>query len=139
MNTGASAQTSLSLVTTLNTDDFFDVNADITSSALPTGAATSALQSTGNNTLKDLEAALGAKNNASATTDTGTFSLISLTKRGLEHQTEIIDNQTNGTQQVNIVDPLETGNQIMYVSNEKLDMILIELQEINRTLKKIYQ
>lgn len=86
-NSGTAAQTSLSLVATLNTSEFFNVDADVTSSALPTGAATSALQSTGNNTLKDIESAVGAKTNSAATSDTGTFSLISLFKRLLEKAT----------------------------------------------------
>ena len=48
---------------------------------LPTGAATSANQTTTNTSLNNIDTDLGAQADASATTDTGTFSLISLIKR----------------------------------------------------------
>ena len=48
---------------------------------LPTGAATSANQTTTNTSLNNIDTDLGAQADASATTDTGTFSLISLVKR----------------------------------------------------------
>jgi len=48
---------------------------------LPSGAATSANQTTANTSLANIDTDLGAQADASATTDTGTFSLISLFKR----------------------------------------------------------
>lgn len=57
---------------------------------LPTGAATSALQTTGNNILSNLDATLGAKTDLSATGDSGTFSLISLIKKSLANWTSLL-------------------------------------------------
>lgn len=54
---------------------------------LPTGASTSALQTTGNTSLSNIDTSIGARADASATTDTGTFSIIALIKRGLENWT----------------------------------------------------
>jgi hypothetical protein len=62
----------------------------ISSLPLPTGAATSALQTTGNTSLSNLDVNLGAKADLSATTDNGTFSLISLVKRGLANWTSLL-------------------------------------------------
>lgn len=53
----------------------------------PAGLATSAKQDTGNASLASLDADLGAKADAAATTDTGTFSLIALFKRLLSQLT----------------------------------------------------
>lgn len=53
----------------------------VNSSALPTGAATSAAQTTGNTSLGNIDTAQGAQADAAATSDTGTFSLIALIKR----------------------------------------------------------
>lgn len=53
----------------------------VTTSVLPTGASTSALQTTGNTSLSNLDTNLGAQVDAVATTDTGTFSLIALIKK----------------------------------------------------------
>lgn len=69
----------------------------IQSSALPAGAATEVTQAA-------INTAIGAKNDSAATTDTGTFSLISLFKRLLQGITTIFGNQTNGTQKTRIVD-----------------------------------
>jgi len=86
---------------------------DVSSSALPTGAstsarqdtgntslaniaisaaasATSAKQDTGNTSLGNIDANLGAKADAAATTDSGTFSVISLIKRGLQNWTNLL-------------------------------------------------
>lgn len=49
--------------------------------SLPTGAATAAAQATGNTSLGNMDTAIGARADAAATTDGGTFSLISLFKR----------------------------------------------------------
>lgn len=57
---------------------------------LPTGAATSAKQDTGNTSLSNIDTAIGAKADSSASTDTGTFSLISLFKRLLEKVTTLV-------------------------------------------------
>lgn len=57
---------------------------------LPTGGATSALQTTGNTSLNNLDVDLGAQADAVATTDTGTFSLIALVKRGLQNWTTLL-------------------------------------------------
>ncbi|NBW17033.1 MAG: hypothetical protein EBR82_54560 [Caulobacteraceae bacterium] len=48
---------------------------------LPAGAATSANQTTANTSLSNIDTDLGAQADASASSDTGTFSLISLVKR----------------------------------------------------------
>ncbi len=54
-NTGASTLTYLTLVTTYDNGDVANVDAVITDSVLPDGAATAALQSAGNNYMKDIE------------------------------------------------------------------------------------
>ena len=59
-----------------------------------TGVATAALQSTGNSSLASLVSTVGATNDAAATTDAGTFSLIALLKRGLSALTSIAANTT---------------------------------------------
>jgi len=53
----------------------------VAGSALPTGAATSANQATEITSLSNIDADLGAKADAAASTDAGTFSLIALFKR----------------------------------------------------------
>lgn len=57
---------------------------------LPSGAATSALQTAGNASLTSLDADLGAQADAAATTDTGTFSVVALVKRGLQNWTTLL-------------------------------------------------
>jgi hypothetical protein len=57
---------------------------------LPTDAATAAKQDTGNTSLGNIDADLGAPADSAATTDTGTFSLIALVKRGLENWTTLL-------------------------------------------------
>lgn len=64
----------------------------VDSSALPATASTAALQTTGNTSVGNVDTNLGAKADASAATDTGTFSLISLFKRLLEKTTTIAAN-----------------------------------------------
>lgn len=61
-----------------------------TSLPLPTGAATSANQSTANTSLSNLDADVGAQADAAASSDTGTFSLIALIKRGLQNWTTLL-------------------------------------------------
>jgi hypothetical protein len=57
---------------------------------LPTGAATAARQDTGNTSLGNIDVDLGAPADAAATTDTGTFGLIALVKRGLQNWTTLL-------------------------------------------------
>jgi hypothetical protein len=57
---------------------------------LPTGAATEAKQDTGNTSLGNIDTDLGAPADSAATTDTGTFSLIALIKRGLQNWTTLL-------------------------------------------------
>jgi hypothetical protein len=57
---------------------------------LPTGAATAALQTTINTSIGTTNTNLGAQADASATTDTGTFSLIAFVKRGLTNWTTLL-------------------------------------------------
>lgn len=57
---------------------------------LPSGAATSALQTTGNTSLASIDADLGLTTDAAATSDTGTFSLIALVKRALTNWTTLL-------------------------------------------------
>jgi hypothetical protein len=52
--------------------------------------ATAALQAAGNTALASIDADLGAADAAAATTDTGTFSLIALIKRGLQNWTALL-------------------------------------------------
>lgn len=54
-NTGASTLTYLTLVTTYDNGDVGNVDATIVESVLPDGAATEVRQSTGNNTMKNIE------------------------------------------------------------------------------------
>lgn len=65
--------------------------------SLPTGAATSALQTTGNTSLGTLvtsnasmNSATGATTDTAATTDTGSFSIISFIKRGMQNWTSLL-------------------------------------------------
>lgn len=53
----------------------------VSSSTLPSGAATSANQTTANTSLSNIDTDLGAPADSAASTDTGSFSLISLFKR----------------------------------------------------------
>lgn len=81
-----------------NTDDLqihFALNS--TTDSTPSVLATEA-------TLTDIETNIGAKADASATTDTGTFSLISLFKRLLTKVTTLVSNQTDGSQLTKITD-----------------------------------
>lgn len=57
---------------------------------LPSGAATSANQSTANTSLSNIDTDLGAPSDTSASSDTGTFSLISLFKRLLSRVTTLV-------------------------------------------------
>lgn len=59
---------------------------------------------TGNTSLNNIDTNIGAKADASATTDTGTFSLISLFKRLLTKVTTLVSNQTDGSQKTKITD-----------------------------------
>jgi hypothetical protein len=57
---------------------------------IPTGAATEAKQDTGNTSLGNIDADLGAPADAAASSDTGTFGLIALIKRGLQNWTTLL-------------------------------------------------
>lgn len=57
---------------------------------LPVGAATSANQATEITSLGNLDANLGAKADAAATTDTGTFSVLAFIKRTLQNWTTLL-------------------------------------------------
>jgi len=90
----------------------------ITSSVLPSGAATETKQDTGNTSLSNIDTNLGAKSNDVASSDTGTFSLIALFKRLLQKLTSSntylssIDNKTytNKISEVNSTStPLNSG------------------------------
>ena len=62
----------------------------VTATVNPTGLATSAKQDTGNTSLGNIDADLGAQADAAASSDTGTFSLIALTKRKLQNWTTLL-------------------------------------------------
>jgi hypothetical protein len=79
---------------------------------LPTGAATSALQTAGNTSLASLDTDLGALADAAATTDTGSFSVISLIKRGLQNWTTLLGR----------VPALDTGAVPVLVKNGQLEI-----------------
>jgi len=57
---------------------------------MPTGLATSALQTAGNTSLSNLDTDVGAQADAAATTDTGSFSIIAFIKRGLQNWTTLL-------------------------------------------------
>jgi len=57
---------------------------------LPTGAATSSLQDAANTRLVNIDVDIGDRADAAATTDGGTFSLISLAKRALGNWTTLL-------------------------------------------------
>ena len=68
-------------------------NAELRATPVPvnvSGVATAANQATGNTSLNNLDVDLGAQADAAATTDTGTFSLISLFKRQLGNWTTLL-------------------------------------------------
>ena len=71
----------------------------VTSSALPTGAATSAKQDTGNASLGNLDTNIGAKVDTTATNDSGTFSFISLFKRLLAQFQRLLDTTSTAAKQ----------------------------------------
>lgn len=54
------------------------------------GGATESNQTTGNTSLNNIDTDLGAKNDAVASSDTGTFSLIAFIKRGLQNWTTLL-------------------------------------------------
>lgn len=86
---------------------------EVSKSSLPAGGATEAKQDTGNSYLSNLDSNLGSKTDSSASTDTGTFSLISLFKRLLQKNTTLISNQTNGNQTTQIIKPLSAFGDVM--------------------------
>ena len=57
---------------------------------LDDGQTPSSLQSTGNTSLANIDADLGAVGDTAATTDTGSFSVVSLIKRGLQNWTTLL-------------------------------------------------
>lgn len=63
---------------------------DESGNSLPAGASTEAKQDIGNTSLSNIDTAIGAKSDAVASSDTGTFSLIALIKRLLDKLTSII-------------------------------------------------
>lgn len=56
---------------------------------LPSGAATAANQGVANTSLNNIDAAIGDAADGAASSDTGTFSLLALTKRGLQQATAL--------------------------------------------------
>ena len=61
-----------------------------TSLPLPTDASSSTLQIAGNSSLSNIDNNLGTQSDSAATTDTGTFSIISFIKRGLQNWTTLL-------------------------------------------------
>lgn len=78
------------------------ISGTVTANIDKSGLATDTLQTTGNTSLSNIDTNLGAKADAAATTDTGTFSLISFFKRLLQKQTTISATQTDGTQRTKV-------------------------------------
>lgn len=62
----------------------------VSTTELPTGAATSALQTTGNTTLATTGANIGKQADPAATSDTGTFTLFAFIKRGMQNWTSLL-------------------------------------------------
>lgn len=101
-------QSSFSLETTYNSGGTYDLN--VTGSTLPSGAATSALQQ------------------QQITETEGTNTLLDDIKSSVSTY--------EGQQQ--IIDSIVSANQKSYDSNDKFDLMLEELMEIKKILKKIY-
>lgn len=90
----------------VNPSGALTVDATISSSSLPTGASTSALQTTGNNKLDSIitntsgialasnqvitNTNIGSQSDSVATSDTGSFSIISFIKRSLQNWTSLL-------------------------------------------------
>lgn len=74
----------------INNDSGNPVPISATSLPLPSGAATEAKQDAGNTSLSSIDSSVGSKSDAAASTDTGTFSLIALVKRGLQNWTTLL-------------------------------------------------
>lgn len=72
------------------TDNGGSLTIDAASLPLPTGAATAANQATLIGHVDGLESGLGAQADAAASSDTGTFSLLALVKRGLQNWTTLL-------------------------------------------------
>lgn len=68
--------------TTQNNTDTLEIHYD--------DASTSALQIAGNSSLSNIDNDLGTQSDSAATTDTGTFSIISFIKRGLQNWTTLL-------------------------------------------------
>jgi hypothetical protein len=81
--------------------------------------ATESKQDTGNTSLDNIDINIGAKSDTSASSDTGTFSLISLFKLLVSKITSLVSNQTNGTQKILIVDDLTLNGAV--VTGESLE------------------
>lgn len=79
----------------------------VSSSTLPSGAATSANQTTANTSLSNIDTDLGAPADSAASTDTGSFSLISLLKRLLSTK---LPDQSNGRIPVTLASAGTTGS-----------------------------
>lgn len=78
------------------------ISGTVTATIDKTGLATDTLQTTGNTSLNNIDTNLGAKADASASSDTGTFSLIAFIKRALTKLTTISTTQTDGSQKAQI-------------------------------------
>lgn len=105
--TGSKGSTPEGAPTSTNIDSntqALDVSVKGTINVDKTDLATDTLQTVGNTSLNNIDTNLGAKADAAATTDTGTFSLISLFKRSLEKLTSILTTQTDGSQKTKITD-----------------------------------
>lgn len=77
------------------TDTLIDIEAELeqanaTLTSIDNKVSTAAKQDTGNTSLNNIDTNLGAKTDAAATTDTGTFSLIALFKRLLQWTTSYL-------------------------------------------------
>jgi len=84
-----------------------DVPISAASLPLPSGAATSANQTTANTSLSNIDTDLGALADSAATTDTGSFSLISLFKRLLSTK---LPDQSSGRIPVTLASAGTTGS-----------------------------
>lgn len=84
-----------------------DVPVSASSLPLPSGAATSANQTTANTSLSNIDTDIGALADSAATTDTGSFSLISLFKRLLSTK---LPDQSSGRIPVTLASAGTTGS-----------------------------
>ena len=103
----ALASTQQADVAAIKADLADGIPVSVSSSTLPSGAATSANQTTANTSLSNIDTDIGALADSAASTDTGSFSLISLFKRLLSTK---LPDQSSGRIPVTLASAGTTGS-----------------------------